>query len=72
MSMLSKRRTSLVSSFMFKRLANKALVDNRDIRTRGHGASLFKVCAPKNVAYKQSVEYAGALQWNGLSKATLP
>ena len=68
MSMLSKRRTSPVSSFMFKRLANKALIQ----RTREHIAPLFKVCAAKNEAYKRSVEYAGALQWNGLSKATLP
>ena len=68
MPMLSKRRAAHVNNFMFKRLANKTLVDKRDIRTRAHDAPLFKVRVPKNEAYKRSVEYAGSLQWNGLPK----
>ena len=68
MPMLENRRKSHINNFMFGRLKRKDLVDKRDIRTRAHDAPLFKIGAPKNEAYKRSVQYAGAKQWNSLSK----
>ena len=68
--MLARRRAAHINNFMYNRLGNEALVDNRDIRTRAHDAPLFKVVVPKVEAYKRSVVYAGALQWNNLKKET--
>ena len=45
-------------------------VDKRNIRTRAHDAPLFMVKVPRVEAYKRSIEYAGALQWNNLPPAT--
>ena len=68
--MLETRRRAHINNFMYKRLKKVSLVDTRDIRTRAHDAPLFKIKIPKNEAYKRSVQYAGAVQWNSLSKET--
>ena len=69
MPMLQARRTAHLNNFMYRRLAKTELLDRRDIRTRAHDAPLFRVAIPKVEAYKRSVEYAGSLQWNTLSKS---
>ena len=66
MPLLRIRRKAHVNNFMYKRLRKETLCDDRDIRTRAHDAPLFKVKIPKNEAFKRSVQYAGALQWNSL------
>ena len=38
----------------------------RDINTRAHDATLFRIAIPKNEAYKRSVAYAGGTGWNVL------
>ena len=70
MPRLDLRRKAHINNFMYGRLKQVALVDARDIRTRAHDAPLFKVSIPANETFKRSVLYAGALQWNGLDKAT--
>ena len=69
MPMLQARRTAHLNNFMYRRLAKTELLDRRDIRTRAHDAPLLRVAIPKVEAYKRSVEYAGSLQWNTLSKS---
>ena len=66
---LKTRRTAHFKIFMYKRLDIQHLLDMRDIRTRGHDAPLFKIKILYE-AFKGSVEYARALQWNGLPQAT--
>ena len=66
--MLKIRRKAHVNNFMFNRLKKISMVDTRDIRTRAHDAPLFRIKVPKNESFKRSVPYAGALQWNSLSK----
>ena len=68
MPKLSQRRMAHVNNFMYSRLGNESLVDKRDIRTRAHDAPLFKIEIPTVEAYKRSIQYAGALQWNSLNK----
>ena len=63
---LKDRRLAHMNNFMYSRLGSREHVDSRDIRTRAHDAPLFKVKIPKLEIYKRSVEYAGAVQWNGL------
>ena len=66
MSLLKSRREAHINNFMFNRLSRHNLVDHRDIRTRLHDAPTFLVKIPNLEAYKRSVEYAGAVHWNGL------
>ena len=66
--MLEKRRVAHINNFMQGRLTRSDLVDSRDIKTRAHDAPLFIVKVPKVEAYKRSIEYAGAVRWNNLSK----
>ena len=68
MPRLEHRRSAHINNFMYNRLNRTELVDNRAIKTTAHDAPLFKVVTPKLEAYKRSVQYAGALQWNGLPK----
>ena len=68
--MLAARRRAHINNFMYGRLKNESLVDERDIRTRAHDAPLFRIEVPQNEAYKRSVKYAGALQWNALDRDT--
>ena len=67
---LLNRREAHINNFVFKRMCNKDLVDDRNIRTRAHDTLLFKVKIPKNESYKRSVEYSGAVKWNALPAIT--
>ena len=67
---LGERRKVHINVFMHKRTARAELLDLRDIRTRAHDATLFKVKIPKNEAYKRSIEYAGSNMWNSLPTET--
>ena len=64
--MLAARRTAHVNNFMYNRLSNRCLVDERDIRTRAHDAPLFKVDVPNLTTFTRAVKYSGAVQWNNL------
>ena len=55
---------------MFIRKARKHLLNNREIRTRAHDAPLFQVEIPRCEAFKRSVGYHGALEWNNLDPPT--
>ena len=68
--MLLNRRSAHVNNFMYKRLSKPHLVDDRDIRTRAHEAPLFRVEVPKIEAFKRSIQYSGATQWNNLPAET--
>ena len=65
-SMLKDRRIAHLNNFMYGRLSRENTLDQRDIRTRAHDAPMFLVKVPKLEAYKRSVEYTGAIQWNNL------
>ena len=65
--LLKDRRRAHLNNFMYDRLSRHELRDDREIRTRAHDAPLFKAKVPKLEAYKRSVNYSGAVQWNGLS-----
>ena len=67
---LGERRKAHISIFMHKRSSRNELLDCRDIRTRAHDAPLLKVKVLRNEAYKQSVEYSGAVLWNSLPTET--
>ena len=64
--MLQDRRVAHLNNFMYGRLSRINLQDQRDIRSRAHDAPVFLVGVPKLEAYKHSVEYTGAVQWNNL------
>ena len=64
--LLGARREAHVNNFMFGRLSDPELTDERDIKTRAHDAPLFRVKIPNLTSYKRSVEYAGSVQWNNL------
>ena len=64
--LLQARREAHINNFMFGRLSRRNLVDGRDICTRLHDAPLFLVKVPNLEVYKRSIEYSGAIQWNGL------
>ena len=51
---------------MFKQQSNSNLIDNRNIPTRTHRATVFKVCLPKCEKYKGGTVYKGAVMWNHL------
>ena len=70
MPMGKERRVAHVNNFMLHRLKRQHLVDTREIRTRAHDAPLFTIKISKVEAYKRSIEYAGATQWNSLPVAT--
>ena len=63
---LKHRRSAHVNNFMFGRKSNKALLNNREIRTRAHDAPLFNVVMPRCEAFKRSVGYFGSTDWNNL------
>ena len=44
---LKTRRQAHLKNFMFKQQSNSNLIDNRNIPTRTHRATVFKVCLPK-------------------------
>ena len=66
--LLKARRVAHIRNFMFQRkTARPALPNNRVIGTRAHDAPLFTVAIPRCEAFKRSVGYYGAKEWNGLS-----
>ena len=54
-------------NFMYLRKSRRALLNVREIRTRAHDAPLFDVKIPRCEAFKRSVGYSGAVEWNGSS-----
>ena len=51
MPQLKARKEAHINNFMYCRLNNRSLVDDRNIRTRAHDAPLFRVSIPKNETY---------------------
>ena len=70
MPKLEKQRVAHLNNFMYGRLKNTSLVDNREITRRVHDGPLFKVSVPKIEAYKRAVRYKGSCQWNSLPADT--
>ena len=64
---LHNRRKVHLRNFMFQRKINEALLDVIEVRTRARDAPLFTNNFPNNEAYKRSVLYNGATEWNSLS-----
>ena len=67
---LKDRRAAHVCNFMFKRKNVKALLNNREIRTRAHDAPMFNVPIPRCEAFKRSVCFQGSTEWNNLPTDT--
>ena len=63
---LENRRKVHLRNYMFQRKKSEHLLDSSDICTRSHDAPLFKTVIPKCEAYKRSVVYNGAVEWNSL------
>ena len=64
---LSNRRKVHLRNFMFQRKTNETLLDTIEVRTRARDAPLFKTNFPRYEAYKRSVLYNGAAEWNSLT-----
>ena len=64
---LFNRRKAHLRNFMYQRKTNESLLDVVDVGTRSRDAPLFKTKFPRNEAYKRSVLYNGATEWNSLS-----
>ena len=64
---LRDRRNAHALNFMFKRKADRNLLNLREIRTRAHDAPLFNVLTPRCEAAKRSVVYYGSSLWNDLT-----
>ena len=67
---LENKRKVQLRDFMFQRKNNESLLDKAEIFTRSRDAPLFKTDFPKCEAYKRSVVYDGALEWNTLEVYT--
>ena len=67
---LNDRRAAHVRNFMYKRKDNRALLNNREIRTRAHDAPVFNVPIPRCEAVKRSVCFHGSNEWNSLPAET--
>ena len=63
---LEDRRNAHVCNYMFKRKSRGGLLADRDISTRLHDATLFKVPFPHKETFKRAIIYAGATDWNSL------
>ena len=61
---LKDRRHAHVLNFMYKRKDRKDLLNVREIRTRAHDAPLFNVPIPRCEAFKRSIGFFGATEWN--------
>ena len=68
--LLEHRRYTHVNNFMYTPLSRPELLDVKQICTRARDAPLFKLAKPRVEAYKRSVRYSGALQWNLLRPET--
>ena len=55
-----------VLNFIYNRKSRPDLLNNREIRTRAHDAPIFNVQIPRCEAFKRSVGYFGAVEWNNL------
>ena len=55
---------------MYKRSQDESYLDKREVNTRERDAKVFKVFIPKGEAYKGSVLYKGAVEWNNLEVET--
>ena len=66
-SKLENRRKVHLRNFMFQRKSNADLLDAIVVGTRARDAPLFKTEFPRYEAYKRSVLYNGATEWNSLS-----
>ena len=64
---LRDRRRAHIRNFMYIRKSRRDLLNMREIRTRAHDAPLFDIKVPRCEAFKRSVGYAGALEWNNLT-----
>ena len=64
--MLENRRKVHLRNFMFQLKSHPNLLCTNDVHTRARDAPLFKTCIPRNEAYKRSVIYNGATEWNSL------
>ena len=64
---LEFRRKVHLRNFMYSNLTNTSLVDDIPVNTRSRDAPLFKVIGANLDSFKRSVEYNGALEWNGMS-----
>ena len=67
---LADRRVAHLRNYMYKRSQNESYLDKRQVNTRERDAKVFKVFIPKGEAYKQSVLYKGAVEWNNLEVET--
>ena len=67
---LRDRRKAHILNFMYKRKDRRELLNVREIRTRAHDAPLFDVVIPRCEAFKRSIGYFGASQWNNLPPVT--
>ena len=66
-TILKMRRVMHWTFFMFKQKNNLEIVNNRQVFTRLHDATLFVTNRPKSEKYKINVLYKGALIWNSMS-----
>ena len=53
--------------FMFKQKDNVDIVNNRQVNTRAHDATLFVTHRWNSEKYKVNVYYKGALIWNAMT-----
>ena len=67
MPKLCARRKVHLRNFMFTQKKLPHLLDSAEVFTRARDAPLFKVSTPSCEAYKRSVIYNGATEWNNLS-----
>ena len=67
---LKNRRKVHLRNFMFHLKHNVNMLCSSDIGTRSRDAPLFTTKIPKNEAYKRSVLYNGAVEWNSLNVET--
>ena len=65
-SKLEPRRKMHLVNFMYKQQSNPVLVNDRNVYTRAHDATLFLCIKPKNESSKKSSLYRGAIAWNNL------
>ena len=64
---LENRRKVHLRNYMFQMKTHVDLLCSSDIGTRSRDAPLFTTKIPKCEAYKRSVLYNGAVEWNSLS-----
>ena len=69
-SRLEPRRNMHLLNFMYKQQSNLTLVNNREVYTRAHDATIFLTIKPKNETCKKSALYRGAMSWNALNVPT--